>query len=819
FVTPVEMLIADRCGSPDGNLYAYIPSEGSADERYRETLYETFELYAQGDYAPIVLPQLEGTNERTAGRNNNGPKWKITKEGLDGEYNNLYKLSTVYCGKALTLPQVGFKNTPITISNGDEDYEKDLLCSYKLSSNGLVSTYPKSAKIEFKESKAGEANVFPFTETGMDGKFVFTVQDVDWLWLDLSWDDVKQINHLPSGTAYSFNVGANNPFIIAGYDVQASLGSYKLAISPLDLFNHGKDFTYVPFNYTPIGDTSSEYYIYAPDDIVYPWHKEGSMRYSGISDDPASVYASMLQSNPILGSYPFIGVNGYKLTGYTASGHDNFIHANGDEQRAYPCTLVSQRTVNGQSETIYESIMNMIPLENWILGNSFNDFAYTVFGNGPITITPIFAPAQIEAELVYTEYPNESTGSYDIKHNCINNYSLKLTGVPQVSGYEISLAGLALDATNMTEGFRNYLLTNIISFNQEGNISGLDEETYNYDRETKTLTISMRGLKCPSSEPLEDIPVAYALSNDSSSGFIRGLNSIEASGEYCPAIVTVVPKEGESYKYSCFYFDGAGDEDNGFARVFTLSDHFSVATPLETGVDEDGHPSATGYYSPDRAGMIMDIVGSGNYGWAYYGGLIIPMRVGNQSDHSGQYCSVYYPLTRQTVLPEATIGQFLGTDYAGIYTILPFDTVTLNNPKTILNEDQTVSVVGAYAYNYDASYQAYTEKMVPVANGNGDTRTWNTFDEKFGSNEYVTLFRQHDGTGRYIFPHSINSENTIYDVPEGFIYFDFNGANNIFLYIGTDAYMVKDDASNPKEINALEHKADVEFAINVQNTH
>ena len=275
--------------------------------------------------------------------------------------------------------------------------------------------------------------------------------------------------------------------------------------------------------------------------------------------------------------------------------------------------------------------------------------------------------------------------------------------------------------------------------------------------------------------------------------FVRGINlsdgkynaSQDSLATYIPcSVIKVIPAQGESYKYSCFIYN------NDFNRVFTAADSFSTTPASPEGVTRT-------YYSPTVAARIMDMIGSDNYGWGYYGGVIRPYAASFSNDDNTFFGSASGEVTVGQVnsytkdslrKDSATnIYSYLGSSFAGGAGILefkPYNTITIQNCNVAYIYDVQMS-----SNNNDSGFYSITT-IKPWVQQNS-SYIWKRINEHIGYNVTDDI--------REI---SIAGTNSIYDVPEGFVYTstaDGSGA----IYIGTADYTVTGQAT-PSSINAAD---------------
>jgi hypothetical protein len=284
------------------------------------------------------------------------------------------------------------------------------------------------------------------------------------------------------------------------------------------------------------------------------------------------------------------------------------------------------------------------------------------------------------------------------------------------------------------------------------------------------LTLNITDLVVP------DLEYEHNVVHASSSYLLCGLtvnqDFADHSGDYRPSQVRVVPAEGEAFKYSCFIIrEGIQGQSKQtyITRVFKSSDVF---TPVK---------SDSRYNNKSVTGMLMDITGADRYYMGYYGGVIVPEQLVNEN---GTVDSA----TRQLLKKEITrttsasnIKSFLLGEsyqgYSGMFAFAPYTKVTIGN------------CAYARVFNYrglvaDSDYQ----KLQPQI-GQSQSTIGSAFDI-------------HDDTKTFNL--TTASPDIIYDIPDGFVCFDYNGKylvyigeeDSVTVYDGGTGYEVEIDISD-----------------------
>ncbi|MBO4559644.1 MAG: hypothetical protein J5712_06130, partial [Lachnospiraceae bacterium] len=615
-------------------------------------------------------------------------KWKIS---YSSTANYDYLLQTVYYGNSFAVP-VFEGNT------GSEDYHRELLCSYRTSANGPVTTYNYADNdiVMFSPENVEYKN--PCKAAVRDGKYVFTVQSVDWVCIANGTDPYSEAYEVANSC---FEFSENSPFVIPDDEYEGD-GLYKFAINPIDLYNNnGQPGGSTPaFGLTEIaGGSGFGKYIYAPDDIVYSWNSKGSAR-GGAADDPTACYqASYLGSD--FAQYSFVGVQGYRLAGFEIEYYQKGLN-----------TMINKTfLLNERSE--YEGLYyNAVPCltagTSYAVANKLSldavwpdtfDMEYNL--GSPVYFTPIFVPAApVTATLTYTE-PNFSSRAS--KTYLLGDYTLSLnTGTSNYGSVKnLDLTSIAIDYARIgvTNGFVSTGFRSSVGSYQLPTMQGQDPyyELYNngvlssghswmisHDsndhivlKEILTL-LAVEDQAAITHYPFANIEGREEEENNT---FIRGLKSVGQGSapstftDYRPAIRKVVPAQGEECKYSCFFTR----EDNQikFARVFTSSDSFYVS----------GSGSYSHFYGAITDLMGSDYLGSGS---TYLGGYTSVYVYGSstfcgtptENDYMGIVNGV--EVKRTTFDPEedpSNIYSFLGlpSGHAGMFRFYNYTGVRITN--------------------------------------------------------------------------------------------------------------------------------------------
>ena len=574
YVAPVEVRVADfesgivnvkKTGNPSsqteslGRFYAAATQNSSISE-------------------PIV--ELPGVNNSTY-------RWKLTKTSeaytIGGEKYDLYTFKTAFSqayGHNLGLPQLSMSAT-----QNSGSYKKEFLSAYRTKDNKPVTTFitnenDEPMAIDYLWDYPSIDPLSFDTLADFDGRYIFTVQPVDWIYINMNPDCA------PTGvTNKVFKVGENHPYVIPDSRSE-STKRFKFAVNPIDMFTESGATPSMPFNYEAIvgltGSPSMEKFVFAPDDVVYPFVKLGNKRTNDIVDDPVAVYGSTL-TDVKRSSYAYIGVQGYKLAGYkvqrwdeaedTFSSNTNFdywINApqtgfSGDYKLSdHPCTLLGSQN---------DSVMNKLDL-------TLFDYYY-YFSGEPFIFTPVFVPvAPVTVELVYNEPANVNNldrGPFESKYNGgkLQYYYLKLNGVDAYSLSEyVDLSSLKLDLYNAfspVDASFSFHLRPIDSsiridsenklhvINYGGNDSEIGSEYYVFDTTSRTLTIRLDRLYArPDDDPAhaEVNWISYDGSSSGSAIYVRGLIGEQDSSavsllNYAPKL-KITPAAGQAYRYSIF---------------------------------------------------------------------------------------------------------------------------------------------------------------------------------------------------------------------------------------------------------------------------
>jgi hypothetical protein len=347
-------------------------------------------------------------------------KWKVEAVS-DKNWN--YELSTVYYGNSFSIPT--FEKP------GMRTVAEDFLCSYRTNANGLVTPYSNDQDIVIIGASLPSSSnniLYPFEAQSRDGSFIFTVQPVNYVLINLSTDGV------PTGKTsedYYFSVGENNPYVIVDHSSAVTISHpnlYKLAVNPKDLYTSGST-PMAPFDHQPTdSDTAGTFnmHIYSPEDILYPLDQQGGVRTTANgSVDPAAVYASI--SDTARKSYSFIGVEGYKLAGYKVTnpkysyGFYNFIINTPPENSGCSFKIIPCR--KNMADEIVTNMLDLGSVSVWC----YSGPVFEVIEE-PVVMTPIFVPDKpINVSLVYNE-EQTSNYAYGSKEAVMGNYDLVISG-------------------------------------------------------------------------------------------------------------------------------------------------------------------------------------------------------------------------------------------------------------------------------------------------------------------------------------------------------------------------------------------------------
>lgn len=266
YVSEVEVRVLDNApGTILVNEYGSDDAAQSVGDYYDDTV-------ASGEPC-AVLPNgyPEGNDYNTA--------WKVTKTVL-GEGADLITFKTGYFGLEMQIPKFIYQKAsrPDGWAFSDGSYQRELLCNYRISNDGLTYGYDSIYPVVF-HTATSDQTAFPFDGSAIEGKYVFTVQAVDWVYVGAG-----------TGADVYYVVEPNDPYVINAYATTSGT-RYKFAVDPVNLFAISNQGT-------------STRIIYAPGDI------------EPRDADPSNIYR-----NEIIGisggSYSFVGAQGYRLTGYS----------------------------------------------------------------------------------------------------------------------------------------------------------------------------------------------------------------------------------------------------------------------------------------------------------------------------------------------------------------------------------------------------------------------------------------------------------------------------------------------------------------------
>ena len=623
---------------------------------------------------------------------------------------------------------------------------------------------------------------------------------------------------------------SHNPYVLP----TSGGGQAHFAISPIDLYTNSNEQPTGALYINPQqsqGQSQAQVkrYIYAPDDIIYPWYNQGSMRTGVTSDIPASYYSATTLGNDYT-SFAYIGAQGYRLAGYDiwygASGTKHYTFLLNEEtdtglSEAFPCIDRENRSTTNKL-SLDEVLNTESELEDYITGSVIN-------------LQPIFVKVSpVKLSLSYEEEKNSLYGSYTAKTSVVGNYRLNFSGI-DINTVKV----VGLDLTRFNLDTIDYYLSGA-AFREIGSrilyddgvwsvysqrpglldtqrVRTLGSTEYTYNAEAHTFSVKLTSLYVDTydADHTNIVDVGSTI-------FIRGLESRAEdglnAGLYKPGRFMEI-ESGESFKYSCF-INKKNSEYRLFTRVFTANDVFSDS------VDANGDI----VYGP-IGGVIMDMAGSvavtslnqtiltnDCYGMAYYGGVIVPC---STSTVSPEYCVgsrnlisssnavgridstvaaaiCQHDVTRQSAgLCGTKISTFLdigsnGTfTYAGIFEFKPYAHIKL----------LTVSDNYPYVYIYNAEQSDpngnyYSRRPAPW--GASQSYSWKTLlDATSGQDALdtsnVTLYMGSD----------------IGEIPDGFIKIYWGGAEAL-LYTGTDSYTVSGKAVI-SDVDAKVYRVDIQY--------
>ncbi len=135
-------------------------------------------------------------------------------------------------------------------------------------------------------------------------------------------------------------------------------------------------------------------------------------------------------------SFGFIGIDGYKLIGYEASnGKDKLLMRADDEvTNTYPL-------LNSD-----HSVSNLINVNGWLFNSNDNDPIAHTYGNGPITITPVFAPVRTPFSVALTRTSGKISRFSWTEESSLYDYNLEISfdssvvngNVPSITRIDLS---------------------------------------------------------------------------------------------------------------------------------------------------------------------------------------------------------------------------------------------------------------------------------------------------------------------------------------------------------------------------------------------
>ena len=802
FTSEVEIRIATNGG------------EFSVSEKYPETSIAdtvTIEDMAR-ESAPQSLPGAVSNSE-----NDLAQKWTVTaKSSLSYDY--VFK--TVYYGRAFDTPLFTRVDNP----NDADQYNRELLCNYKLVSNGPTIRYASSEPVSFESGYDRWIDTIDRHDTGAqydtDGKCILTAQLVDWVIMDMRMEDVYQEDRKAS-------VGKNIPYVI--YDSEKeSTGYYKFAVSPIDLYAETESDPI--FGFTVNEGTANDYlkYIYAPDDIIYPWNTLGAKRTVSMSNSPIDEYATLAQSS--IDSYSYVGVESMKLSGYAmefGSVRDpywytlsntyrlnerirvDYINEYTNELEESYYTMSAVPCVSGGLSVANKTALNMITgiikgedsqnsTEPWDEGNRRM--------TAPVVLEPVYAyVTNVTVRLEYNEEVN-STGSYAQKTgSLLSKYRLVVSGVTwecfsQAGNSYVDISNIKLDYAIEGGGFVNANIGNCI-------YRGDDGYYLSYGR-TNGPNMGAK-LSVENNEIIIELSYGrfYLMNGDNdvnknSISFIRGLVAFEpvTFDTYKPNDVSIAPAQGESYKYSCFM---TSDTRYKYARVFTASDTFTASTVYGTGTVD---------------GVIMDISGSDNvnsqniwsneaYGFAYYGGIIKAYTdssytyVGTVASVNVQSISKQITRTSAKSLIGQNIAEFLGIKgenggftCAGLFEFMPYAGVRILGNSEVLQQSYVYS-----AEQYDTNVNTGARRPAPWYIESSDSYVWKTISQAV-TEEMISVERVNFDIG-----------SEIHLIPEGYLLLKDEDVE-MMVYVGAESSTVQPKGSLTS-IDASTYKVNVEYLM------
>ncbi|MBR5369366.1 MAG: hypothetical protein IK138_08865 [Lachnospiraceae bacterium] len=733
FVSPVELRLATNGGT-------LLVSDVDSQSQSTVTVQNMAETST-----PQALP---GATENTYLP---AQKWTVTSQN-GSAYDYVFR--TVYFGRGFSLPK--FTKVTTSPSSGnqgqgsdpgssssdplypgvEETYSRELLCNYKLASNGPLARFSAEDPVAFED---GSANRWIDTgrEYDTDGKCVFTAQLLDWVYMDLRFTDENESDK-------KYSVGESIPYVILDEEDERA-GMYKFAVSPRDLFAAANATT--EFGFTVQQTEANDYpkYIYAPDDLIYPWNSVGAKRTATMSDSPTDEMSVLSQS--LKNSYAYMGVKNKRLTGYKVFYHDlPYVYVNitgtADMDFFYELNEVTRSELYGEMYLRADACLVggkdsaacKIPLtmaESAIKG--YDSEGREAWDEGdsrlyhPVVFTPGFeTPRTVNVSLEYNADRNNS-GGFAPKSYIKDGYTLVFSGLDGSSfdGSRLEFGNLVIDVGSFNGGFEKLQFDNCIyrSYN-----SNLQANQYYVCSSGTGYAIGNTELENDNGEtiyvPLTNSELEYVSGSFPSGAFIRGLSTFtDTISTYQPAKIKAVPDRGEANKFSCFVSEqNDWGTYNAYTRVFTASDTFTAETVYGTNTVD---------------GLIMDMAGSSNvsaenkwsnacYAKAYYGGVVKPyitdggaINFGTPSGSIGTGDMSTYTRSVTRLGAASYIGtniaEFLGIgsngvfEKAGMFFFEPYTKAIVTNPS-LAN-----AYNGVYTYTQDQDPQLI--KIIPSAGG------------------------------------------------------------------------------------------------------
>ncbi len=820
YVAPVEVRVADFEGSGIVNV-----KKTGDPSTQTESLGRFYAAATQNSSISEPIVELPGVNDSVY-------KWKLTKTAeaytVGGVKYDLYTFKTAFSqayDTDLRLPQLS-----VAASADSGSYKKEFLSTYRVKDNNPVTTFITSENDEpmaisslWDYQSIDPVSFDPLED--FDGRYIFTYQPVDWVYIDMSPTSV------PAGVEqghYCFKVGNNNPFVIPDQDSE-STGKYKFAVNSIDLHTELGTQPQMEYAIQPVitPETNSSRwtkFIYAPDDILYPYNNLGEARYTEYGTNPLNIYNSSVIAPSVKNAYSFLGVEGYKLAGYVVEYPNNnttgsfsyWLGENDNYQSGgYAYGNIPVRIIGTN-----ESVANMMDLSviGAYIGN-VGTYGWS-YMSAPVTLKPVFVQVNpVVAKLEYSEEADMTYGSYSAKVSVVQNYTLILEGVDKYSCEKIGLdlRGIKVDYFNnntpgsnkidnrlcWSSGSASFTLLN----HNEASVT-LNTDDFSFDDNSGTYRLKLNKLSINANE----LQPGGVLGG--TNVFVRGLLLNEDSGDtvtvsnYRPRKIKVTPGNGESYKYSAFVYPD-GTNAYKYGRVFTASDTFSSSTSR--------------FNSTGAAGVIMDMCGAENYSYAYYGGEVLPLyRQQNvlfgssegliESSEILSFNKVVDRLALIESTPSNIVSYLLGenyTGYSGLFEFRPYNQVTIKN----CIESDTSEKHAAYAY---------MERSTPINDDNNSQIGYKVMPSNDGKNSYGTYFgvqslyrysgSQVNNDGDLVY--NICGDSYVYDVPEGFIYQSVDTDKQIIIYYGnneTATYTYTNDQNKETTEYLYPHRAIVEF--------